>query len=162
MAGSGRERGSREKEKGHCAWEAGTEARVPGGRAGLLAAQRLQGRSLSPGDPRAEAVSELGCAPTLQGPAQPTEHGEKGMGESEKQKEEGVSLIDGILHHVFLLSSYLRSTWFFSTAFPARAWRMCYYILKCPILVRKHSSGLRKPGKRKTKNSSFLVQCFAR
>lgn len=71
---SGRERGSREKEKGHCAWEAGTEARVPGGRAGLLAGQRLQGGSLSPGDPCAEAVSELGCAPMPQGPARPTEH----------------------------------------------------------------------------------------
>lgn len=63
-----RERGSREKEKGHCAWEAGTEARVPGGRTGLLDVQRLQGSTLSPGNQRAEAaeaMSELERARTL-------------------------------------------------------------------------------------------------
>lgn len=82
----GRERGSREKEKGHCAWEAGTEARVPGGRAGLLAALRLQGRSL-----RAEAGSELGLswAPTLQGPAEPREHRERDGREWETKGRRG-------------------------------------------------------------------------
>lgn len=89
----GRETGGREEEKGHCAWEAGTEARVPGGRTGLPGGQRLQGNLWAEA---AEARSELEHSRVRQGSTGPGEHRKRNE-ESEEEKAEGVSLMDDIL-----------------------------------------------------------------
>lgn len=110
----------------------------------------------------------------------------KGMEENKKKKKKRCFINRWYSCIILLLSHYLCCTWFSSTRFPSLAWKMYYYIPKYLLLLRKHSPIARrqcwnkptpspacprpcssqpaetKPGNRKTKNSSFIVQCFAR
>lgn len=174
-----REEGSREKEKGHCAWEAGTEARVPGGRSGLRAVQGLQGSSLSPGNQgaaAAKAVSEPEGAHTPEWSTGQRSTG-KGMEGSQETKKKGRRCIINRLFSciISLLSDHLCSMPFFYPQHCQQEFGSCYipsYLSlskKCSPVAgmewRNHSPPSRailnpsdKAREQENKENSFTVQ----